>query len=107
MDRSEHDNEQPTDVPLLIQSDSDIRMCIKEVIDKSNQGGQRIRSLQHVAFAYSPRGPADSTPNLAGSPANILDVVGFVHDGESILDTPMHSWIQDPLVIDQQWIQAP
>ena len=45
--------------------------------------------------------------HLAGSPANILDVVGFVHDGESILDTPMHSWIQDPLVIDQQWIQAP
>ena len=83
VDRSEHAEEQPTDVPLLLTSDSGIRMCIKEVMDRSNQGGQRIRSLQHVSFAYSPRGPADSTLILAGIPANIVDVVGFIQGGDS------------------------
>ena len=53
-------------------------------------------------FRSLPRAPADSTLNLAGIPENIVDVVGFVHGGESIQDT-MHSWIQDPRVIDQQW----
>ena len=67
-----------------------IQMCIKEVMAKSNQGRQRIGSLQHVSFAYQPRGPTDSMPHLVGNPANIVGVVGFVHYGESILDTTMH-----------------
>ena len=75
VDRSEDAEEQPTDVPLLLTSDSGIRMCIKEVMDRSNQGGQRIRSLQHVSFAYPPRGPADSTLSLAGIPANIVQIL--------------------------------
>ena len=73
-----------------------IQMCIKEVMAKSNQGRQRIGSLQHVSFAYQPRGPTDSMPHSVGNPANIVGVVGFVHYGESILDTTMHWSIQDP-----------
>ena len=46
-DRSEL--ELPTAVP---PSDSEIRMCIKDVMDTSSQSGRRIRSLQHVSFTY-------------------------------------------------------
>ena len=46
-DRSEL--ELPTAVP---PSDSEIRMGIKDVMDTSSQSGRRIRSLQHVSFAY-------------------------------------------------------
>ena len=80
-------------------------MCIKDVMDTSSQSGRRIRSLQHVSFAYKSTGTdsADTTQDPACNPANVVDVVGFVHGTESILDTNMRSWIQDPLVIDQQW----
>ena len=50
---------------------------------------------------------ADTTQAPACNPANvvahIVHVVGFIHGTESILDTTMLSWIQDPRVIDQQW----
>ena len=35
----------------LPPSDSEIRLCIRDVMDESNQGGRRIRSLQHASFA--------------------------------------------------------
>ena len=92
--------EQPTAVP---PSDSEIRLCIKDVMDKSNQGGRRIRSLQFVSFAYKSTDPADTTPDPACKTADIVDVVGFFHGTESILDTTIRSWIEDPRVMDQQW----
>jgi len=49
---SEHVSGQPTAVP---PSDSEIRMCIKNVMDKSNQEGRRIRRLQHVSLSYNPQ----------------------------------------------------
>ena len=84
---------------------SKIRLCIKDVMDKSNQGGlgRRIRSLQHVSFAYKSTDPADTTPDPACNPANVVNVVRFILGTESILDTTMRSWIEDSLVIDQQW----
>ena len=93
------DLEHQTDIP---PSDSEIRLCIKDVMDKSNQGGRRIRSLQHISFAYKSTDPADTTPDPACNPAKVVNVVGFVHGTESILDTTMRSWIEDPCVIDQQ-----
>ena len=100
IDSSEHVSGQPTAVQ---PSDSEIRMCIKNVMDKSNQEGRRIRRLQHVSFAYKSADPADTMAGMASNPANIVDVVGFAHGGESILDTTIYSWIQDPRVIDQRW----
>ena len=102
-DRSEL--ELPTAVP---PSDSEIRMCIKDMMDTSSQSGRRIRSLQHVSFAYKSTGTdsGDTPQDLACNPANVVDVVGFVHGSKSILDTTMRSWIEDPRVIDQQWTPA-
>ena len=67
------------------------------------EGGRRIRSLQFVSFAYKSTDPADTTPDPACRTADIVDVVGFVHGTESILDTTIRSWIEDPRVMDQQW----
>ena len=72
-------------------------------MDKSNQGGRRIRSLQFVSFAYKSTDPADTTPDPACKTADIVDVVGFVHGFESILDTTIRSWIENPRVMDKQW----
>ena len=91
------DLEHQTDIP---PSDSEIRLCITDVMDKSNQGGRRIRSLQHISFAYKSTDPADTTPDPACNPAKVVNVVGFVHGTESILDTTMRSWIEDPRVIE-------
>ncbi len=59
--------------------------------------------LGHVSFAYTSRETAmplddmrPEPPDPAGSQANNVDVVGFVHPKESILDTSMRLWIQDP-----------
>ena len=84
-------------------SDSESQMCIKDVLDTSSQGGRRFRSLQNVSFAYKSTGTysADTIPDPDCKPANVVDVVGFVHGTESILDTTtMRSWIEDPRVID-------
>ena len=60
-------------------------------MDKSNQGEQRIRSLQRVSFAYACKStvPADTMPAPACNPENvvvqIVHVVGFIHGTESIL----------------------
>jgi hypothetical protein len=43
----------------------------------------------------------------AGSPAKNVDVIGFVHSKESILETSMRLWIQDPCVIQQRWTPVP
>jgi len=104
LDRSEQDrseNEQPT-ADLLA---TEIQRCLKDVVNESNQGGRQIRSLQQVSFAYkSGEMPPDLADNSAlPGPANVVDVVGFVHGHESILDSTMHSWIQDPRVIAQTW----
>ena len=44
-------------------SDSDILLCIKDAMDKSNQGGLPIRSLQHVLFADKSTDTPDTTPD--------------------------------------------
>jgi hypothetical protein len=83
-------------------SDAEVQYCIKDFLDLSNNS-RTIRGLQHVSFAYSVRDPAQ--PDLAGTQLQsiIVDVVGFVHSIESILDTTMHAWIQDSRVKDQRW----
>ena len=83
-------------------SDADVQSCIKDILDLSNNS-RLIRGLQHVSFAYSFRDPTG--PDLAGTQVRsiIVDVVGFAHSNESILDTTMHSWIQDSRVTDQHW----
>ena len=53
--------------------------------------------------AYKSTDPANTTPDPACHPTNVVNVVGFVHGTESIMDTTMRSWIEDPRVIDQQW----
>ena len=80
-------------------------MCIKDAMDTSSQRGRRIRSLQHVSFAYKSTGTdsVDTTQDPACNPANVVYVVGLVHGTKSILDTTMRSWIEDQRVIDQQW----
>ena len=101
-------------------SDADIRLYIIDILDRSNKDGRRIRGLEHVSFAYTPRGNAISLDNMrpeqpdpagsglpAGSPAKNVDVIGFVHSKESILDTSMRLWIQDPCVIQQRWTPVP
>ena len=77
--------EQPTAFP---PSDSEIRLCIKDVMDKSNQGGppRKTKSLEHVSFAYKSTDPADTTPDPASNTANVVDVVGFAHGTKSIRD---------------------
>ena len=82
--------------------DADVRSCIKDILDLSNKS-RTIRGLQHVSFAYSVRDP--TRPDLAGTQVQsiIVDVIGFAHCNESILDTTMHSWIQDWRVMDQRW----
>jgi hypothetical protein len=89
----------PRDSP----SDADVGSCIKNILDLSNNF-RLIRGLQHVSFAYSVRDPMQDT-DLAGTQvhSNMVDVVGFAHSNESILDTTMHSWIQDSRVMDQRW----
>ena len=72
-------------------------------MDKANQDGRRIRSLQDVSLAYKSKDPANTTQDPACNPANVVNVIGFVHGTESILDTTMRSWIEDLRVIDQQW----
>ena len=85
-------------------SDAEVQYCIKDFLDLSNNS-RTIRGLQHVSFAYSVRDPTQ--PDLAGTQLQStiinVDVVGFVHSNESILDTTMHAWIQDSRVIDQRW----
>ena len=83
-------------------SDAEVQYCIKDFLDLSNNS-RTIRGLRHVSFAYSVRDPAQ--PDLAGTQLQsiIVDVVGFVHSIESILDTTMHAWIQDSRVKDQRW----
>lgn len=97
LELSEHD--QPT-AELLA---AEVQRCLNEVVDKSNQDGRRIRSLQQVSFAYKTEDRGETGNPGLQEPANIVDVVGFVHGRESILDKTMLSWIQDPRVIDQQW----
>ena len=68
-------------------SDSEIQICIKDVIDMSNRDGRRIRRLQHISFAYKSEDPAnsthsDTTPDPGCNTAYIVDVVGFAHGGE-------------------------
>ena len=89
----------PRDSP----SDADVGSCIKNILDLSNNF-RLIRGLQHVSFAYSVRDPMQDT-DLAGTQvhSNMVDVAGFAHSNESILDTTMHSWIQDSRVMDQRW----
>ena len=92
--------------PALQPSYAEIRIWIREIIDESNTERRRITSLQHVSFAYKPTRLADTSPDgpdLACQPANLVDVVGFAHCLESILDTIVHSWIRDPRVVDQRW----
>ena len=89
-------------------SDSEIQICIKDVIDMSNRDGRRIRRLQHISFAYKSEDPAnsthsDTTPDPGCNTAYIVGLVRFAHGGESILKTTMYSWIPNPRVIDQQW----
>ena len=88
-------------------SDADIRVCIIDIMDRSNEGCRRIRGLEQVSFAYTSRETAmpldNMRPDPAGSPAYIVDVVGFAHSNESILDTTMRLWIQDSRVIEQRW----
>jgi hypothetical protein len=88
---------------LFPPSDSEIRMCINDVMDKSIQDGRRIRGLQHVSFAYKSTNPADIMTGSFSNLAHIVDVVGFAHGCESILDTTIYNWIQDSRVIDQNW----
>jgi hypothetical protein len=78
-------------------------MCINDVMDKSIQDGRRIRGLQHVSFAYKSTNPADIMTGSFSNLAHIVDVVGFAHGCESILDTTIYNWIQDSRVIDQNW----
>ena len=82
--------------------DADVRSCIKDILDLSNNF-RVIRGLQHVSFAYSFRDPTQ--PDLAGieDRSMVVDVIGFAHSHESILDTTMHSWIHDSRVTDQRW----
>ena len=83
-------------------SDADVRSYIKDILDLSNNL-RAIRSLQHVSFAYSFRDPI--RPAMAGTHVQsmVVDVIGFAHSHESILDTTMHSWINDSRVTDQRW----
>jgi len=88
-------------------SDDDVRSCIKDILDMSNNS-RTIRGLQHVSFAYSFRDPNErepTQPDLAGTQLQsiVVDAIGFAHCKESILDTTMHSWIQDSRVMDQRW----
>ena len=106
VDRSDSDVGSEHEPSVISPSDAEIRMCLTEVFDGPIREGRRIRCLQHVSFAYKARDPtmsADTTPGPAESQVRIVDVIGFAHGGESILDTTMYSWIQDPRVIDQQW----
>ena len=105
MDSSEH--EFPNDVP---PTDAEIKRCLMDVMDKSNRDGRRIRCLQLVSFVYESRDPmaaVDIMQNPTDNQASTVDVVGFAHGTESILDTShhttMHSRIQDPRVINQRW----
>ena len=84
LNRLEHASEQSTAVP---QSDSEIQIFIKDVIDMSNRDGRRIRRLQHVSFAYKSSDAAnctqsDTTPDPGCNTANIVKVVEFGHCGE-------------------------
>ena len=89
------------DTPFESSSDADVRSCIKDILERSNYS-RTIRGLQHVSFAYSVRDPTQL--DLAGNQVqSIVDVIGFAHCNESILDTTMHSWIQDWRVMDQRW----
>jgi hypothetical protein len=88
-------------------SDAYVRSYIKEILDVSNKS-RPIRALQHVSLAYSFRDPNErepTQPDLAGTQLQsiIVDVIGFAHCKESILDTTMHSWIQDGRVMHQRW----
>ena len=86
----------------LSTSDADVRTGIKEILELSNKS-RPIRGLQHVSLAYSVGDPTQ--PDLAGTQLEsiIVDVIGFAHCNESILDTTMHSWIQDWRVKNQRW----
>ena len=94
-------------VASVTPSNADIRDCIIDVMDRSNEGCRRIRGLQHVAFAHTCMDttmPLDTMrPDPDSSQGNVVDVIGFVHSNESILDATMHSWIQDPRVSRQHW----
>ena len=81
----------------LSTSDADVQtgnVGIKEILELSNKS-RPIRGLQHVSLAYLVGG--HTLPDLAGTQLEsiIVDVIGFAHCNESILDTTMHSWIQD------------
>jgi hypothetical protein len=88
-------------------SDDETKDCIINILDISNGGSRRIRGLQHVVCAHTSMDitlPLDAmTPDPASSPAYFVDVIGFVHSNESILDTTMHSWIQESHVVRQRW----
>ena len=84
----------------ITPSDAEIRPSIKDIFDVSNTC-RRIRSLQHVSFAYTFGEPARSDVDVIQ--AAIVDVVGFEHSNESIRETTIQSWIQDPRVMDQRW----
>lgn len=96
---------------LNSRSDDDIKTLIINIMDKSNEGCRRIRGLQHVAFAHTSLETTMSLdpmrPDVESSQANVLDVIGFVHCNESILDTTIHSWIQDSSVNKQHWTPVP
>lgn len=83
-------------------SDADIRMCIIDIIDRSNEGCRRIRGLEHVSFSYTSRETSMHLDNMRPD-SNIVAVVGFVHSKEPILDTTMLEWIQDSRVFQQRW----
>ena len=78
------------------------RSDLPDIFDVSNTC-RRIRSLQHVSFAYTFGEPARSDVDVIQ--AAIVDVVGFEHSNESIRETTIQSWIQDPRVMDQRRTQ--
>ena len=86
----------------ITHSNAEIRSSIKDIFDVSSTC-RRIRSLQHVSFAYTFGEPARSDVDVIQ--AAIVDVVGFEHSYESIRETTIQSWIQDPRVMDQRRTQ--
>lgn len=89
-------------------SDTEVRSLIKDIVDLSNSC-RRIRSLQRVSFAYTfsdPTQPAlaeHQATFVAGNQATFVNVIGFAHSSESLRETAVHSWIQDPRVLHQPW----
>ena len=86
----------------ITPSDAKIRSSIKDIFDVSNTC-RRIRSLLHVSFAYTFGEPARSDVDVIQ--AAIVDVVGFEYSYESIRETTIQSWIQDPRAMDQRRTQ--